>query len=78
MREGRPGTAPATGPRFLSELKIGSRQEAIDFRQRRGELELIGAGCAGGFEVGAGPVAGPRGARGPEDLNALGAFLHRR
>ena len=38
----------------------GSGQVTVDLGEELGEVELVGAGGAGGFEVGAGPVAGFR------------------
>ncbi len=37
-----------------------SRQHLFDLEQQPGEVEPVGAGGAGSFEVGAGPVAGFR------------------
>ena len=52
------GNGPATGPRSFSESRPGSRQVPVDLGEELGEVELVGAGGAGGLEVGAGPVAG--------------------
>ena len=41
-----------------------SRQVLFDLREQSGEVEPVGAGGAGGLEVGAGPVAGLGGERG--------------
>ena len=52
---------PSTDACLLSKAASGSDPQArcsLDLGQKLGEVEPVRAGCAGGLEVGAGPVAG--------------------
>src|SRR4051794_28877339 len=58
LRDGRrPGRAPPPGARPSTD-DVSSAKQAVGLGQEFGEVELVGAGGAGGFEVGARPVAG--------------------
>ena len=55
---GRPALSILIARRIRAEAYGRSTKNFIDPRQQPGEVELVGAGLACGFEVGALPVAG--------------------